>query len=324
MEKHTELQPIHGGDFAPPGPLSIEFYHWFCEYLDVSPRTAEAYRRHIGYFMEWLQREGITHPQRADIVAYRDNLTATGHKPTTVAAYLAALKHFFKWLRWQRFYPDITENVKSPKLSTSHSKDFLTPPQVRKVLAGIDRETLQGKRDYAVFLLCLSTGLRVIEVHRANIEDIGTAGGYPALFVQGKGRADKNEYVRLASQTELAIRDYLREREETNPTAPLFASTSNNSTGGRLSTRSISAIIKTAMQQAGFDSDRLTAHSLRHTAAVSNLDAGGTESETQALLRHTSPVTTQIYSRALDRAKNRSEQRLADLFTTEENQNGGK
>jgi integrase/recombinase XerC len=75
--------------------------------------------------------------------------------------------------------------------------------------------------------------------------------------------------------------------------------------------RSVSRIVKNHLIAAGFNSDRLTAHSLRHTAATLNLLNGGTPEETQQMLNHKSIVTTQIYVHALERAKNQSENRIA-------------
>ena len=78
-----------------------------------------------------------------------------------------------------------------------------------------------------------------------------------------------------------------------------------------MTTRSISRIVKDHMIAAGYNSDRLTAHSLRHTCATLNLLNGGTPQETRQLLRHTSLNTTMIYSHALERANNQSEARVA-------------
>ncbi len=65
------------------------------------------------------------------------------------------------------------------------------------------------------------------------------------------------------------------------------------------------------MRAAGLDSERLTAHSLRHTAATLNLLAGGSVQETQQLLRHSNIGTTMIYAHNLERAANNSEARIA-------------
>ena len=94
----------------------------------------------------------------------------------------------------------------------------------------------------------------------------------------------------------------------------LFVSTSNNNKGQRLTTRSISGIVKKRLKAAGYTSNRLTAHSLRHTAGTLNLMNGGTLEETQQLLRHSNINTTMIYLHHLERENNQSEKRIADAL----------
>ena len=93
----------------------------------------------------------------------------------------------------------------------------------------------------------------------------------------------------------------------------LFVSTSNNNKGQRLTTRSISGIVKKRLKAAGYTSNRLTAHSL-HTAGTLNLMNGGTLEETQQLLRHSNINTTMIYLHHLERENNQSEKRIADAL----------
>jgi len=69
--------------------------------------------------------------------------------------------------------------------------------------------------------------------------------------------------------------------------------------------------VKKAFKASGYDSDRLTAHSLRHTAGTLNLLNGGSLEDTQQLLRHSNINTTMIYLHHIDRAKNQSEERIA-------------
>ena len=83
---------------------------------------------------------------------------------------------------------------------------------------------------------------------------------------------------------------------------------------GRMTTRSISRIAKDNMIEAGFNSSKLTAHSLRHTAAILNLLNGGSLEETQTLLRHSSPTTTSIYTHRIERLNNNSEERIASAI----------
>lgn len=118
----------------------------------------------------------------------------------------------------------------------------------------------------------ISCGLRDIEVSRANIEDMRPVGDRMGLFIQGKGHSEKDDFVVLPSRIEYIIREYLSNREdEYDSDSPLFISTSNRSLNKRLSTRSISKVVKTSLRNIGLNSNRLTAHSLRHTAAKLNL-----------------------------------------------------
>ena len=154
-------------------------------------------------------------------------------------------------------------------------------------------------------------GLRDIEVHRANIEDLRTLGDSTVLYLQGKGREERAEYIKITPEVEKAIRASLTDRKSTDGKSPLFISLSNNSNGERISTRSISGTIKHYLRIAGYDSERLTAHSLRHTAVTLSLLGGKTLQEVQQFARHSNISTTQIYAHNLDRAKNNCEATIA-------------
>ena len=158
----------------------------------------------------------------------------------------------------------------------------------------------------------VSCGLRDIEVSRANVEDMRTLGDKTVLFLQGKGRDERNEYVIVPAQVEAQLRAYLKARGEYKDTDALFISLSNNSKGMRMSTRSISGIAKAAMVEAGYDSKRLTAHSLRHTAVTLALLGGATAQEAQQFARHKSINTTMIYAHNLEAQRNRCSGLVAD------------
>ena len=241
---------------------------------------------------------------------YREYLKQD-HKPTTVQSYLTAVKLFFQWTDQEGLYPDIANHVKGAKLDTGHKRDYLTSKQAARLLEGVDRSSLKGLRDYAILSLMVTTGLRTVSVIRANIQDIRTVGDDVALFYQGKGHEEKATFVKLAPPVEEAIRAYLKARGPADKTSPLFASIAHRNSGQRMTTRSISRLAKEHLVSIGLDSDRLTAHSLRHTAATLNLLNGGTIEETKQLLDHASIDTTLIYSHALERAKNKSEIRIA-------------
>lgn len=290
--------------------LNGDMFKRWTSYIDASPRTIEAYSKNIKRFIIYLQENGINRPQREDIVEYRDYLKVD-HKPTTVQSYLAAVKLFFQWTEREGIYPNVADRVKGAKLDTEHKKDYLTSKQVGKLLGAIDRTTTKGKRDYAILSLMVTTGLRTISIINANIEDIRTAGDSTALYYKGKGHEEKAIYVKLAEPVEEAIMDYLKARGKADGQEPLFSSVANRNSGGRMTTRSISRLAKESLIQVDLNSDRLTAHSFRHTAATLNLLNGGTVEETQQLLDHANINTTLIYSHALERASNNSENRIA-------------
>lgn len=292
------------------GAITADLFNRWTSFIDASPKTVDTYSKNIRRFLAYLVENGITHPQREDIVAYRDFLKK-GHKPTTVQGYLAAVKLFFQWTEQERLYPNVAQRVKGAKLDTEHKKDYLTTKQVNRLLGGVDRESLKGLRDYAILSVMVTTGLREVSIVNANIGDIRTAGDAVALFYKGKGHEEKATYVKLAEPVEEAVRAYLKARGETDPEAPLFSSVANRNKGERMTTRSVSRIAKTRLVDVGLESDRLTGHSLRHTAATLNLLNGGTVEETQQLLDHANINTTLIYSHALERAKNNSEERIA-------------
>ena len=154
-------------------------------------------------------------------------------------------------------------------------------------------------------------GLRTIEVSRANVEDLRTAGDSTVIYLQGKGHEEKTEYIKIAPEVEDAIRAYLNARGAVAPEEPLFVSTSNNSKGKRISTRTISGIVKNALINAGYNSDKLTAHSTRHTAVTLALMGGQKLEEVQQFARHKNLATTLIYAHHIDRAKNNCEATIA-------------
>jgi integrase len=134
-------------------------------------------------------------------------------------------------------------------------------------------------RDYAIFLVMISAGLRTIEVARANVEDFQPIGDSMRLFIKGKGKDEKTD-VEIAEPVEKAIRTYLKAMG--NPSnGPLFRSTARRNTGERMTTRSISDIVKARLRNAGLDDEHPTAHSLRHTCSTQSRLNGVSLEETQ-------------------------------------------
>ena len=306
----NELTNLQAGSLIPDQTITADLFKSFIEYIDASPKTIESYSRALKQFARYLYSQGISKPERPDIVAYREYLKED-HKPTTVQTYITVVRLFFQWTAQEGIYPNIADHLKGAKLDKNHKKDYLTSKQVKRILGSMERKSEAQKRNYAMMALMITGGLRTIEVSRSNIEDLRTAGDSTVLYIQGKGHEEKADYIKICSEVEEAIRDYLAIRKEKRSTAPLFSSCSNNSTGQRLSTRSISGIVKQAFRSAGYDSDRLTAHSTRHTAVTLALLGGQSLQQVQQFARHTNITTTQIYAHNLDRAKNQCEAVIA-------------
>lgn len=314
----SELIRVETGSIQEQAVLTEEMYLRavlrFTSTLDAKLKTVQTYERALKQMVKYFVDNGITQPRREDILSYRDYLRATDHRATTIQNYIVAARLFFAWTESQRIYPNICGNVKGAKLNRDHKKDYLTSRQVKTILSDIDRSTPQGIRDYAVLVLMVTGGLRTVEVVNANVEDLRTLADDTVLFIQGKGRDEKTEYIKLSAPVEAAIRDYLKIRGEVKPASPLFASMSNNSKGERMTTRSISRIAKDSMIEAGYNSERLTAHSLRHTAVTLSLLAGKSLEEVQQFARHANISTTMIYNHALEMAKNGCSEAIANAI----------
>ena len=291
-----------------------EYITDYLTYLEGTEATKETYMKATRRFIDYLNTNDIHTPVYKDLVNYKLSLEREGKKASTITLYIVAVKKIFNWLSINGLYPNVAIGLKGEKIDREHKKDNLTQEQAILLLSSIDRSTEKGKRDYSIIATMLTGGLRDVEIQRANIEDIRINGNNYVLYIQGKGKEDKSTFIKLTTPVYNAIQDYLRARQCKDIKQPLFASLDHTTKGERLTTRSISRIIKTSLSRIGIVSDRITAHSLRHTTATLNLLNGGTLIETQELLRHQNINTTMIYTHLIDRINNASEQRISDLL----------
>ena len=241
-------------------------------------------------------------------------MKAEGKAPATINKYLTATKLFFKFLNQRGLYSVDISHIKGCKLTSEHKRDALTSDQGKQVLKSFDTTSIAGLRNKAMTALMMCCGLRTIEVSRANIGDLVKTYGRTALYVQGKGRTDRRECVMIPAQVEAMINEYLVARGVSDVSAPLFAGIGNRNKGGRLTTDTISRTVKAAFKANHLDSKRLTAHSLRHSAATAMLLAGVELMKVQQILRHKNINTTMIYAHSLERIKNHGEDAAASAF----------
>lgn len=311
------LATVRDGQLTSAPIIDASYYQRFINYVDASEKTLQTYTRALKQFALYLTEINNFRPTREDLIRYKEHLSSKGLKPTTISCYIVAVRLFFQWTNQERLYPNIAEHLKGSKISRDHKRDYLTSSQAKKLINSIDRSTLRGKRDYAIILLMLTGGLRTIEIVRANVEDLRALGDNQVLYLQGKGREERTDFVILPVETDTAVREYLSARGEARPGEALFTSTSHNNSNGRITTRSVSGIAKDLLRTVGYDSDRLTAHSLRHSAITLALLGGNTLAEASQFARHSDISTTMIYNHALDVQSNTCSRTIASsLFYT--------
>ena len=279
------------------------------KFAAVSKQSEKTYSKCLKQLFSYFADNGIEKPRRADLENFRDYLIDSGKSANTICLYLTATKLFFRWLAQEGIFPNVADHLKNRVKvdSSNHKKDALTDKQVASLLKSVKGKDLKALRDRAIIALMATTGLRSISVVRANICDIRQVQGGYYLFVQGKGRNEKKESVRLAAQVYSLIQQYLKARKEKNSAAPLFVATSNRNKNKRLEAQTISRMVKSNLRDIGIDLPTVTCHSLRHTAATIMLLAGQKLENVQAILHHKSICTTQIYNNAINRYRNQGE-----------------
>lgn len=271
---------------------------------DVSLNSRSTYLNALLQFSRWCQEKNIIQPQRETILSYKFWLDTKQLSAYTKAIYIVVVRRFFLWTDESNLYPNIARGVKGiKKFAKSHQKESLSIEALKKVVSSIDCSTLRGKRDFALINLLVRTGLRLKEVASATIEDMCEQRGERLLWIHGKGRSSKDEFVLLTQQTLDPLYTYLQARTIKNEREPLFVSLSDRNYGKKLTIFSLSRLIKQRLRAAGFDSKRITAHSLRHTFGVLSMQAGASLYEVQLAMRHTAPTTTQLYLGDIERLK---------------------
>lgn len=289
----------------------------FVSQQDVKVSSRGTYKKSLRQFFSWVTESGYTMNSltRTQLVEFKDKLLLIDKKsPLTVGSYLTALRKFYEFTESEKIYPNIAKGLKTPKKLNEFKKEPLLPEQATSLLEYFNGRSL---RDFAMVNLLLRTGLRTIEVVRADVGDIQFMGGKRVLMIQGKGHDEKDSFVVLTDKTFEPLNNYLKTRKGVKGAEPLFPSVSNHDMGGRMTTRSVSRIAKEGLRGIGLDSHSYTAHSLRHTTAVSIMRANGTIYDVQKTLRHASPVTSEIYTKTFEkeeRLRNSGESMIDNIF----------
>ena len=288
-----------------------ELINTFLKSKDLKPTSERSYRTSFAQFQEYLKLSTITQPTEQDIKEYKQYLVDRKLSVFTIISHLSALKSLFTFLANRKLYPDISKDIKTPKKPKEFMRDALTKEQARKLLDACKGNDITSKRNYAILSTLLRCGLRSIEIIRADVCDIRRSSGAYVLWVHGKGRDSKDEFVVLTDEALKAIRDYLALRGKYNETDPLFTSRvsqyKNKNTSNRLTTKSIRRMTKKYLKDIGLDAKELTCHSLRHTFATLAISNNAPLLAVQKAMRHSNINTTTIYTHMTDRFTNGAE-----------------
>ena len=189
---------------------------------------------------------------------------------------------------------------------------FLTPPEVDALLASPDRSRSTDRRDHALLVVALQTGLRVSELVGLRRRDIQLGAG-AHVRCRGKGRKDRS--TPLTRQTVSIVRAYLAERGGT-PDDPIFP----GPRGAPLSRDAVRRLVERHTATAAhscrsLSSKKTSPHVLRHTAAMRLLESGCDLATISLWLGHENPRTSQIYLHAHLALKERALARTAPPHT---------
>lgn len=187
------------------------------------------------------------------------------------------------------------------KKNQKRESTFLTPDEISAMVRVPNRRTLQGKRDHAILKVLFASGLRSAELCTLDVGDLTTFRSQPVLVVNGKG--GKVRKVPLHPEALEAIRAYWKAegRNGDDPTEPTFKTLGKYGPHkvGRITAKAIRCLIERTAK-AALIKKRVTPHTLRHTFAVSILDARVDLRTVQDLMGHNHITTTQRYLHTSD------------------------
>jgi integrase/recombinase XerD len=272
----------------------------FLDYCDVKQSSRNTYKRVMLIFIKYMSinKTGIFQASRADIIKYKAELSGK-YEQKTVNLYITVIKLFYSFLAREGYYADVARGVKMVKVPHTYRRWPLSSDQVVTLLSAMDVSKANGKRDQVLINLMVKTGLRRVEVLRLNIEDIEKINGTPVLKIQRKGQTNKSDIKVISNQIYEDLVQLISERDGANYTDPLFISYAPGQHNKRLSIDSISRIVKFYLKKIGLTNDLFSCHSLRHTAAVTLLDLGYDMHYVQMFMGHSSPATTQLYTKVI-------------------------
>lgn len=288
---------------------------FFSEYLNgvcgSSSETMDSYRRTFTLFLKYLHSQlqinptdfRVTHFTYKNVLGFLDWIeTVRNCSASTRNQRLAAIKSFTKYLTFE--YPDnlaefqMILNIRQKKVFAPQIS-YLRTEQCSLYLNQIDRTTDQGRRDYLLFSIMFTTGIRVSELINIKVKDINL--NKPrTISVLGKGQ--KARFVPITEDVYRLLENYLQEKDFLKPEKKnefLF----QNRSGDRLTRQAINYLVtkyknKTNESYPNSIPSDFSPHKIRHTTAMSLMASEVSLIYIRDLLGHSSVQTTEIYAKA--------------------------
>jgi integrase/recombinase XerD len=290
-----------------------------------SPRTIAAYRDALRLLLRFASEQTGEQPCRLEfadldaplIGAFLNHLEhQRGNSITTRNARLAAIHSLYRYsaLRRPEDMATIARVIEIPaKRHTRTTISYLDQKEIKALLRAPDRTTWLGRRDHALLLTAIQTGLRVSELAGVRVADVSLGTGAHCRVI-AKGR--KERCATLTAETVAVLRTWLQERQG-QPEQPLFPSRR----GGQLTPKAIAYLLDKHVTAAArrcrsLQTKRVTPHTLRHTNAML-LRARGIDIFTIALWlgQHESTKSTEIYLHADNKLKQQAIERTTPTGT---------
>ena len=306
-------------------PLAPTLEAFFTERLmtqrQASPHTIAGYRDTMRLLLAFASEHTRKPPSKLDvsdldvrlISAFLDHLETERHNTArTRNARLAAIRSLFRFAAFK--HPEHAAVIERVLALPAKRFDralitFLTREEVNALLAAPDRSTWTGRRDHALLLTAIQTGLRVSELTGLRCQNIRNGGDIAYLQCHGKNRKERT--VPLIPQTSKTLTAWLKERQGM-PEDPLFPTVR----GGPLSRDAVEWLIAkhtraAAASCATLHAKRVTAHVLRHTTAMTLLQSDISTTVIALWLGHEQESTTRGYLHGDLRLKQRAIDRTA-------------
>lgn len=232
------------------------------------------------------------------VLKYKSDLIARGLAESTVNCRLSALRSLVSFAVKLGKCKWTLDDVQSEPIKTYRDTSGVGPGQIAKMFDVCDRETIKGKRDYAILRLLWTNALRRNEVVSLNIGDFNYQ--KRSLQILGKGHGSQKTIITLDIETANSIQDLLscvdtRDPRKSYPSHALFRSLDNNHYGHRLTGTFVYQLVVDTSKRSGI-SKRMSPHKVRHSAITAALDAtNGDVRKVQKLSRHKKLDTLMIY-----------------------------